>query len=127
MKSTLKELASSGSIAAIMSPASCRLHDSRQDAGLMILSFARFSRERKETVVVCCNFTPVVRANFRLGVPKQGHYQEIFNSDSSFYAGTNVGNGEGINSELIEWNGRPDSISFNVPPLGVVMFKHHDH
>ncbi|MEM9411186.1 MAG: 1,4-alpha-glucan branching protein GlgB [Planctomycetota bacterium] len=88
-----------------------------------ILTFARFSKERKETIVTCCNFTPVVRANFRMGVPVAGHYQEIFNSDSSFYSGTNVGNGEGAHSEKIEWNGRADSIAINVPPLGVAMFK----
>jgi 1,4-alpha-glucan branching enzyme len=87
------------------------------------LSFARFSRDQSEVIVACCNFTPVVRADFRLGVPRAGRYSEIFNSDSKFYAGTNVGNGSGIDSQKIGWNGREHSISINVPPLGVTMLK----
>ncbi len=88
-----------------------------------VLSFARFSKERKDIIVICCNFTPVVRAKFRLGVPQAGFYHEIFNSDSKFYSGTNVGNGSGSNSEAKEWNGRANSIEVNLPPLGVTMLK----
>ncbi len=92
-----------------------------------IMSFARFSRDRKEIIVVCCNFTPVVRSDFRLGVPQAGYYREIFNSDSNFYSGTNVGNGSGVDSQAIGANGREHSIAINVPPLGVTLLKLTNH
>ena len=88
-----------------------------------VLGFARYSKSREELVVVCCNFTPVVRAGYRMGVPAPGRYTEIFNSDSSFYSGSNVGNGSGVDSEQIGWNGREHSIQINIPPLGAAMFK----
>jgi 1,4-alpha-glucan branching enzyme len=92
-----------------------------------ILSFARFSRDRLETVLVCCNFTPVVRSNFRVGVPLAGYYREIFNSDSKIYGGTNVGNGAGATAEAIPWNSREHSIVINLPPLAVTVMKHQIH
>jgi 1,4-alpha-glucan branching enzyme len=92
-----------------------------------ILSFARFSRDRLETVLVCCNFTPVVRSNFRVGVPLAGYYREIFNSDSKIYGGTNVGNGAGATAEAIPWNSREHSVVINLPPLAVTMMKHQIH
>ena len=88
-----------------------------------VLSFARFSRDRSEIIVSCFNFTPIVRANFRIGVPQSGYFREIFNSDSNFYSGTNVGNGAGVHSEQIEYNGRENSIEINLPPLGATMLK----
>ncbi len=88
-----------------------------------ILSFARFSRDRQEVVAVCCNFTPIVRSGFRMGVPQAGYYREIFNSDSKFYSGTNVGNGSGVHSKPVPWNGRENSVVINLPPLGVTMMK----
>lgn len=91
--------------------------------GESILSYVRKGRDPDEMVLVVCNFTPVVREGFRIGVPKAGKYREIFNSDSSFYSGSNVGNGLGAVSESKEWNGRPDSCLINIPPLGVTVFK----
>ena len=91
--------------------------------GESILSYVRKGRDTDELIVVICNFTPTVREGFRMGVPRAGTYKEIFNSDSSFYAGSNVGNGLGAESEKIEWNGRENSITINVPPLGVAFLK----
>ncbi len=88
-----------------------------------ILTYVRKAKNPDDFVLVACNFTPVVREGFRLGVPREGFYTEIFNSDSSFYSGSNVGNGMGAQSEKIQWNGREHSIKINLPPLGVVMFK----
>lgn len=87
------------------------------------LTFARFSKDRSEIIVTSCNFTPVVRSDFRIGVPQPGFYREIFNSDSNFYSGTNVGNGSGKQSEPIEAHGREHSVSINLPPLGATMLK----
>ncbi len=72
------------------------------------------SEDPNDFVVVACNFTPVVRQGYRLGVPKAGYYQEIFNSDSSFYAGSNVGNYPGCNAEWIGHHGRPASMLINL-------------
>ena len=74
-------------------------------------------------MLVGCNFTPVPRHGYRLGVPELCWYEEIFNSDSMYYGGSNVGNGAGVMAEQIPWNGRPYSIRLTLPPLAVTMFK----
>ncbi|MCO6455763.1 MAG: 1,4-alpha-glucan branching protein GlgB [Pirellulaceae bacterium] len=88
-----------------------------------VLSYLRFARNPADFLVVCCNFTPIVRHNFRLGVPRGGWYQEIFNSDSEFYGGSNVGNHPGVQAVPQPHHGRPCSLSITVPPLAVVVFK----
>ena len=59
----------------------------------------------------------------RIGVPEACWYEEILNSDSTFYGGSNLGNGAGLQAEPVEWHGRPASIEVTLPPLSVVMFK----
>ena len=88
-----------------------------------VLAYLRFGKDRNEFVVVCCNFTPTVLKNYRVGVPVAGHYQEIFNSDSTYYGGSNRGNGTGIDSEEIEAQQREQSIEVTLPPLGVTILK----
>jgi 1,4-alpha-glucan branching enzyme len=91
-------------------------HDSAQS----ILSYLRLNGE--DFVVVILNFTPVPRTNYRLGVPKAGVYSECFNSDSTYYGGSNMGNNHNIPTEDISWMGRPYSISITIPPLaGIVL------
>jgi len=68
------------------------------------------------------NATPVVRGGYRIGVPKEGIYQEILNTDADTYGGSNVGNLEGIASAPIPWQGRDHSILIELPPLAVVGF-----
>jgi 1,4-alpha-glucan branching enzyme len=87
------------------------------------LSFLRRAKDPRDFILVSCNFTPVVRQGYRLGVPDLCWYEEILNSDSMYYGGTNVGNGAGVMAEQIPWNGRPYSIRLTLPPLGVSMFK----
>ena len=73
-------------------------------------------------MVVALNFTPVPRTDYRLGVPSLGRYREIFNSDSEFYGGSNLGNGLEITAEAKSWMGFPASIRLTLPPLaGVVL------
>jgi 1,4-alpha-glucan branching enzyme len=72
---------------------------------------------------VIINFTPVPRENYRIGVNHPGMYHEIFNSDSEFYDGSNLGNGMPIASEPISWMGRDQSISLTVPPLGAILME----
>jgi 1,4-alpha-glucan branching enzyme len=72
---------------------------------------------------VACNFTPVVREEYPVGVPHAGWYQEVFNSDSQFYGGSNVGNFPGRMAEEPGWHGRPAKLLVTLPPLAVVVFK----
>jgi 1,4-alpha-glucan branching enzyme len=69
------------------------------------------------------NATPVVRYNYRLGVPGDGFYREIINTDGETYGGSNVGNLGGLEAEAVDWQGRTHSIVINLPPLAVVGFK----
>lgn len=74
-------------------------------------------------ILVCCNFTPVVRNGYRVGVPYSGYWQEVFSSDAAIYGGSNVGNYPGCNTTGYGHHGRPDSIQVNLPPLGVSILR----
>jgi 1,4-alpha-glucan branching enzyme len=93
------------------------------DREASILAYIRRAKNKDNFVVVCCNFTPVVRQNFRLGVPQPGTYREILNSDSQYYNGSNVGNGLAMDAEPIRAQGREMSINITLPPLGACIFK----
>jgi 1,4-alpha-glucan branching enzyme len=93
------------------------------DADASVLSFLRRAKDPSDFLVAVCNFTPVVRENYRVGVPEAGFYREIFNSDSEYYEGTNVGNAGGVLAEPVPWNDRPYSLKLNLPPLAAVYFK----
>ncbi|MEM9280239.1 MAG: 1,4-alpha-glucan branching protein GlgB [Verrucomicrobiota bacterium] len=92
------------------------------DAKHSLFSFIRHGRSG-ETIVVVVNATPVPRNGYRLGVPTGGFYEEIFNSDSELYGGSNTGSGGGIPTHDHEAHGRPNSIQVDIPPLGTVFFK----
>ncbi len=72
-------------------------------------------------VVVILNFTPVVREQYRIGLPSGGEYREILNSDSQYYGGSNVGNGMPITAEASAWMDRPWSVELTLPPLGALI------
>ncbi|ASF45111.1 1,4-alpha-glucan branching protein GlgB [Methylovulum psychrotolerans] len=91
-------------------------HDVQQS----IISFRR--KDGDDELCVVLNFTPVTRHDYRIGVPKEGVYTEIFNSDSTYYAGTNAGNGA-VTSEPKPWMNLPHSINLTLPPLGGVILK----
>ena len=93
------------------------------DAAASILSFIRRARNPEDFVVVVCNFTPVLRLDYSVGVPAAGYYREILNSDSAYYEGSDAGNAGGVRAEPIPWNDRPWSIKLQVPPLAAVYFK----
>jgi 1,4-alpha-glucan branching enzyme len=88
-----------------------------------ILAYLRFAEGREDFVVVCCNFTPVPRHVYTLGVPREGFYREIFNSDSIYFGGSNVGNGAGVTAHRAVAHGRPYSIQISVPPLGACILQ----
>ena len=90
---------------------------------MSVLGYIRRAKDPSDFVLVVCNFTPATHSEYRMGVPEPGFYREIFNSDSEFYEGSNVGNGEGIQAEQIEAQGREWSIKLSLPPLGVTVLK----
>jgi 1,4-alpha-glucan branching enzyme len=93
------------------------------DGEKSILSFIRRGKEHGEEVLAVFNFTPVPHHGYRVGVPAPGYYREVFNSDSAHYAGSNLGNAGGLQSEDISTHGRPGSLALNLPPLGFVVMK----
>lgn len=95
------------------------MHD---DAENSVFAFIRRG-QGGECIVVLINATPVVRHDYRIGVPAPGFYEEIFNSDSELYGGANLGNAGGIPSEGHPSHGRDESIIVQLPPLATVFFK----
>jgi 1,4-alpha-glucan branching enzyme len=93
------------------------------DAAASALSFLRRARNPEDCIVAVCNFTPVLRENYRVGVPRPGFYREILNTDSSFYEGSDAGNAGGVQAEPIPWNERPYSLKLKLPPLAAMYFK----
>jgi len=88
-----------------------------------VLAFVRRGENPDDFLVVCCNFTPVPREGYRLGVPCGGTYAEIFNGDSAWYGGTNLGNAGGLDAEPVPHHGRDHSVSLTLPPLAAVVLK----
>ncbi len=88
-----------------------------------VLVFIRRAADPADFVIVCCNFTPVPREDYRIGVPQAGIYDEIFNSDSMWYGGSNVGNAGGILALDQPHHGREHSIPLSLPPLAAIVLK----
>jgi 1,4-alpha-glucan branching enzyme len=93
------------------------------DAQSSVISFVRYARDRSNFLVFVCNFTPVPRPAYRVGVPRAASYREIFNTDAEMFAGSNMGNGGWAVATRVSAHGRPASISITLPPLAVVVFK----
>ncbi len=97
---------------------------SANDSDNSVLAFLRRGRDRESVMLCVCNFTPVVRQNYRLGAPGPGAYHERINTDSQYYGGSNVGNAFGrVDAEAIPAHGRPWSISLTLPPLATVFLE----
>lgn len=73
--------------------------------------------------VILCNFTPVVRHDYRIGVPQGGTYVEVFNSDAERFGGSNVLNEGDLNSDPIPMHGRDQSLSLTLPPLATIYLR----
>lgn len=93
-----------------------------QNATDSVLIFLRKSRQG-QNLIVACNFTPVVRENYPVGVPAAGQYHEIYNSDASRYGGSNVSSGPTLSTTGHGHHGRPDSIQLTLPPLACVVLR----
>ena len=92
------------------------------DAAQSIISYTRHGIEEEDEVLVILNFTPVPRHGYRIGVGHAGSYQEILNSDSQYYGGSNVGNVK-VETEILPWMGKEYSLSITLPPLGGVILQ----
>ncbi len=93
------------------------------DSDASVFSFIRRAKDPEDFLVMVCNCTPVVRENYRVGVPKEAFYEERLNSDGSVYWGSNVGNYGGVQADAIPWSGKPYSLRLTLPPLGAVILK----
>ena len=92
------------------------------DADNSVVSFLRKSREG-DVVAFVVNATPMVRYDYRLGVPEAGFYRELINTDAETYGGSNVGNFGGAQTQDVPWMGREQSILIHLPPLATLAFK----
>jgi 1,4-alpha-glucan branching enzyme len=93
------------------------------DSDQSIISLARKDEDAEKGIVCIFNFTPVPRHGYRVGVPSEGFWKEILNSDAGEYGGSGQGNFGGLESEPISVHGRPYSLSLTLPPLGTVFLK----
>jgi 1,4-alpha-glucan branching enzyme len=96
---------------------------SYSDAQNAVLSYIRNGNKPNDKLVVVCNFTPVVRTEYKIGLPMKGKLKEIFNSDATDFGGSGVSNPKPILIEETPWNGRDFSAEITLPPLGVTVFK----
>lgn len=93
------------------------------DAESSTLSFLRKGKSPGDVILVVCNFTPVPRQEFRVGVPFGGYWKELINSDATQYWGSGWGNFGGVMAQAEGCHGRPNSLQIVLPPLAVLFFK----
>jgi 1,4-alpha-glucan branching enzyme len=94
------------------------------DAANSVLAFLRLGREEDPPVLAVCNFTPVVRHDYRIGVPRPGFWREALNTDAAVFGGSNVGNMGGASTEPVPAHGYPQSLSLTLPPLATLLLIH---
>jgi 1,4-alpha-glucan branching enzyme len=85
-----------------------------------VLAFMRLSEGGNRQLVCACNFSPVPRPDYRLGLPRAGRWRELVNTDSELYGGSGVGNMGGVTAQAKPWHDQPYSAEVTLPPLGVV-------
>lgn len=88
-----------------------------------VMAYIRKGNNPKEDVIVVCNFTPVVRQNYRIGLPRKGKLVEIFNSDAEVFGGSGVANSGKLTIESSPYDGRDYSIELDLAPLAVMVFR----
>ena len=93
------------------------------DSESSVVSYIRRGHHPDDYLIVVCNFTPVVRHNYRIGVLEPVKYQEIFNSDDPSYWGSGVRNEGVMNVSMQGWNGKPFSLELTLPPLATIVIK----
>jgi 1,4-alpha-glucan branching enzyme len=92
------------------------------DSGNSVFAYRRTDGAGQELVVVC-NMTPVPRVGYRLGMPREGRWAEVLNTDAGVYGGSNMGNGGLIHTDAIASHGWPHSASLVLPPLATIVLR----
>jgi 1,4-alpha-glucan branching enzyme len=93
------------------------------DAPASVISLLRKGKSADDAVLVACNFTPVPRVGYKVGVPSPGYWKEILNSDAREYGGGGIGNMGGAEALAESVHGRPYSLRLTLPPLGALFLK----
>ena len=93
------------------------------DAIHSVIVFLRKAKDQSNQLLCVCNFTPVPRYDYRIGVPSEGYYHELLNSDAWTYGGSNMGNYGGLHTNPIPSHGMPHSLALTLPPLSVLFLK----
>src|SRR5438309_1476434 len=93
------------------------------DTAASVISLLRKSKSPGNEILVVCNFTPVPRQGYRVGVPSGGYWRELANSDAGDYGGSGVGNLGAVEAEEAPSHGRPFSLALTLPPLGIVILE----
>jgi 1,4-alpha-glucan branching enzyme len=93
------------------------------DSQRSVVSFLRHGRNPNDELLIVCNFTPVVRQNYRVGVPREGFWKELLNSDAPLYGGSGQGNYGGLEATPLPIHGESFSLNMTLPPLGVLVFR----
>ena len=88
-----------------------------------VISFLRRAKNPDDVTLFICNFTPVPRHNYRVGVPVNGEWREALNSDAQLYGGSGLGNSGCVEAAPLPSHGRPYSLSLTIPPLGVLVLR----
>ena len=86
-----------------------------------LISFQRKSKE--DIIIVVCNFTPVPRMKYRLGVPAGLYWKEVLNSDKTIYGGSGLSNDSPLGTESVSCHNQPRSLSLDIPPLAMLILK----
>ncbi len=93
------------------------------DVKQSVLSYLRWGKDRRTLVLIVLNCTPIVRENYRIGVPFDGRWLEIFNSDAAVYGGSGIGNKGAVNAENYPFHSHPFSLNLTLPPLAALVMK----
>ena len=92
-----------------------------------VISFLRKSPLKDERILVVCNFTPVPRYHYKIGVPRDGSWRELLNSDEKIYGGSGLGNQGGVKADSSACHGKKYSLTLTLPPLGVFFLKNEQN
>ena len=93
---------------------------------MSVVSLLRKGKDDTNPVLVVCNFTPITRVGYKVGVPVGGYWKELLNSDAHEYGGSGVGNMGGAEAMSEGIHGRPFSLRLTLPPLGALFLKNSD-
>jgi 1,4-alpha-glucan branching enzyme len=93
------------------------------DSEQSVVSAFRKGRDPGALILFICNFTPIPRSNYRVGVPRGGFWEEILNSDATLYGGSGQGNIGGVRSAPVYWHGHSQSVNLTLPPLATIAFR----